>query len=166
MNFRDAGNWGWRKGIEEENEERGEREVLYWECRVQVKLPYFTALSKYFDCFYYQELKQASGGKKKKNEEVWIPSLESNPTTRHHLGLRTVKANFFDVLGEPQGKTASNPARAWNARGLEWKCVFLQGRRGWREGLSSLNNEIFGLERTGTLRVEVHISGIAYSEGI
>lgn len=116
--------------------------------------------------FIIRNWNRLQGEKKKKNEEVWIPSLESNPTTRHHLGLRTVKANFFDVLGEPQGKTASNPARAWNARGLEWKCVFLQGRRGWREGLSSLNNEIFGLERTGTLRVEVHISGIAYSEGI
>lgn len=72
-----------------------------------------------------------SGGEKiKKSEEVLIPGLESSPTARHHLGLRTVKANLFDVPVEPEGKTASNPARGWNARGLECKCVFLQGRRG------------------------------------
>lgn len=53
-----------------------------------------------------------------KKEEAVIPSQESSPTSRHHLGLSAVKANSFDVLWKPEGKTETQPGvgmqRAWN----------------------------------------------------
>ena len=59
------------------------REVLYWGYRVQVKVPYFTILSKHFSWFCYQELQQAKKGKKgkekKKIAEVQIASWRADP---------------------------------------------------------------------------------------
>lgn len=145
INFWDARNWGadGEGGVEDEKEGRGERVERGEEERsgsADHKLNHPASqlcLSISIVCVIRNWNRHQE--EKKKYEEVRIPSLESSPTTRHHLGLRTVKANFFEVPGEPEGKTASNPARGWNAWGLEWKCVFLQGRRGWREGQSSLN---------------------------
>lgn len=82
---------------------------------------------------------------------VRIPSLESNPTNRHYLGVRAVKANSFDVIRQSEGKTAGH-------KGLECKGVRTKILSYYRKGPRSLNDETAGLKRTETLRMEVQIS--------
>lgn len=86
--------------MEKEGRE-AKRELLCWGCSVQVKVPYLAILSKHYNWFHYQELQQAKKKRKKEEKkmaEVQIPSLEGSPISRHYLGLRPVKANFFDAI--------------------------------------------------------------------